>query len=360
MEIQDGLGDALGADRTMNPSGHSAISNQCGQGYCLGGPRLDQPQTSYDGQIAEVMVYNRTLSSAERRELVAYLRHKYELDVLDALFPLGTLLLQAEDFDGPWQIVNPRGDPWSSQCLGQRHVVSRGPPNQEGIKRTVLISRPGNYSVWVRAFHSGPQSALRTSVGGKPLAVTHGQGVRWGLGWQLAGTVNLPPGEAEIAVRGEGLGENTCDAVFISSSVTTLAGVESICALARRLREIPSPGQLTAVFDDGRRIDGNLLSGWRGSGVQIAHETAARPAVRCLLLDCLAADPGRGTWYSGSSEACLEFHNGDRLRGTLCGYVAASTQAGGTCTRGRRCRLRVGAAFSGSGQIGGETDRRRS
>ena len=84
VEVQDGLGDALGADREMNPTGHAAVSNQCGQGYCLGGLKGNQPQ-SYDGQIAEVMVYNRILTSAERRELVAYLRHKYELDVLDAL-----------------------------------------------------------------------------------------------------------------------------------------------------------------------------------------------------------------------------------------------------------------------------------
>ncbi len=324
VEVQDGLGDALGADREMNPTGHAAVSNHCGQGYCLGGPKLDpkaDQSQSYDGQIAEVMVYNRALSSAERRQLVAYLRRKYELDVLDALFPAGTLLLQAEDFDGPWQIVNRHGDSRSSQCLGQRHVTSKGQHNPEGIKRTVLISRPGNYWVWVRAVGSGKENALRTSVGGKPLAVTHSKGP-WGLSWQLAGTVDLPPGETEIVVRGEGPGDKDCDAVLISPSVTTLAGVEAVCALAQRLRHTPSPGQLTAVFDDGRRIDGNLVSGWRGSGAQIARAAAACPALCCLLLDCLAADP------APQPEAWLEFHNGDRMRGTLCGSVAASTQAG--------------------------------
>ncbi len=93
------------------------MSNQCGRGYCLGGQKLDQPQSGYDGQIAEVMVYNRALSSAERRSLVAYLRRKYELDVLDALFPAGTQLMQAEDFDGPWQL-NPRWDSRAFMCLG--------------------------------------------------------------------------------------------------------------------------------------------------------------------------------------------------------------------------------------------------
>src|SRR5208337_4798896 len=107
VEVQDGLGDALGANREMVAADQSAISNQCGRGYCLGGQKFDQPQYGYDGQIAEVMVYNRTLSSAERRILVSYLRRKYELDVLDALYPTDTMLMQAEDFDGPWQI-NPR------------------------------------------------------------------------------------------------------------------------------------------------------------------------------------------------------------------------------------------------------------
>ena len=140
--------------------------------------------------------------------------------------------------------------------------------------------------------------------------------------WQLAGTVDLPPGETEIAVRGEGPGRKECDAVLISPTVTTLAGVEEVCALARRLRQTPSPGQLAAVFDDGRRIEGNLVSGWRGSGVRIARDGPARPGVRCLRLDGLAADP------APQSDALLEFHNGDRMRGTICGYVAASTEAG--------------------------------
>ena len=125
-----------------------------------------------------------------------------------------------------------------------------------------------------------------------------------------------------IAARGEGPGDKECDAVLISPSVTTLAGVEEICALARRLRQMPGPGQLAAVFDDGRRIEGNLVSGWRGSGARIARDGPARPGVRCLLLDGSPADS------APQSDALLEFHNGDRMRGTICGYVAASTQAG--------------------------------
>jgi hypothetical protein len=321
LEVHDGLGDALGAHRETLPAGQSAASNQCGRGYCLGGPKLDQPQSAYDGEIAEVLVYNRVLSSAQRRALVSYLRRKYELDVLDALYPAGTMLLQAEDFDGPWQISSRWDQQALALCLGQRQFVSKSDKPDEGIKRTVLVSQPGNYSVWLRAFGSGPESGLRTSVGGKPLGVTHAKGPL-AVSWQLAGKIDLPAGETEIAVRGEGPGRKACDALLLSRSITTQAGVEEICALARRLHQAPGSGRLVAVFDDGRRFEGSLVSGWRGSGTPIARTGGVRPAVRCLRLDGLITDAAQ------SSDAVLEFHNGDRIRGSVCGYAAAPTQPG--------------------------------
>jgi len=320
VEVQDGWGDALGANRAMVAADQSAISDQCGRGYCLGGQKFDQPQYGYDGQIAEVLVYNRSLTPTERRVLTSYLRRKYELDVLDALSPVDTMLMQAEDFDGPWQI-NPRWDSTATMCQGQRHITSSGPHNNDGLKRTVLISRPGNYAIWVRAFGIDREGGLRISVGGKPLTVTHAQGSSAPT-WQRAGTLDLPQGETEIVIRGEGLGRKECDAVLVCPAATPLAGVEDICALAKRLRQTPNRGQLAAVFDDGRRIEGNLVSGWRGSGLRIAREGAARPKVQCLLLDCPMPDA------ASLPDALLEFHNGDRMRGAICGYVAASTQPG--------------------------------
>jgi hypothetical protein len=324
VEIRDGLGDALGASREVIPRGNIALSNQCGPGYCLGGTKLDQPLSAYDGQIAEVMVYNRALTSAERYSLVGHLRRKYALDVLDAFYPAGTFLMQAEDFDSPWQL-NPRWDSLATMCLGRRHVTCEG-PNKEGLKRTVLISRPGNYSVWVRAIGMERQSGLRTTVAGKSLSVTHNRGPMT-LRWQLAGTVDLPPGEAEIVVRGEGPGRKECDAVLLSTTATTLAAVEENCALARRLRQVPSPGRVAAVFDDGRRIEGSLVTGWRGNGIQIGRDASSRPGVRCLVLD-------HATDVTRPSDALLEFHNGDRIYGTICGYAAPATKAGRSAATG--------------------------
>ena len=128
--------------------------------------------------------------------------------------------------------------------------------------------------------------------------------------WQLAGTVDLQPGETEIAVRGEGPGRKECDAVLISPTVTTLAGVEEICALARRLRQTPSPGQLAAVFDDGRRIEGNLVSGWRGSGVsdRPRRPGPARRCGACCWTVRPRTRPRRPTpcWNSTTATACAE------------------------------------------------------
>ncbi len=78
---------------------------------------------------------------------------------------------------------------------------------------------------------------------------------------------------------------------------------------------------VTVVFDNDHRIEGNLGSGWRGSGPPIPSG-GTRPAIRCLTLDCSPSD------VPPQSNALLEFHNGDRIWGTLCGYRAASTKGG--------------------------------
>jgi hypothetical protein len=324
VEVQDGLGDFLGANREMVPRGVYAVSDQYGQGYSLGGQRFGgRFQGGYDGQIAEVLVYNRDLTSSERRKLTAYLRARYDLDVLDALFPAGSQLLQAEDFDGLWR---PSGnwDPMAAMCLGRRHVSSRGPQDNDGIRRTILVTQPGKYSVWVRAINvdRGDRSGgLRTFVGGKPLAVTHAE-FATSFSWQLAGKIDLQPGETEIALRGEGIGRKDCDAVFLSPTINSLAGVEEFCALASQLRHAPSPSQLAAVFSDGRRIEGNLVSGFRGSGLRIARDGGARPAVRLLQVQT-AADEA-----SPPTDVLFEFHNGDRMRGVVSGFTPAAPGIG--------------------------------
>ena len=100
-----------------------------------------------------------------------------------------------------------------------------------------------------------------------------------------------------------------------------MLGVEEIRALVRRLRQASTLGPAAAAAGDGRRIEGNQASTWRGSGVTIAHEGPAQAEARSWR-ESLAAEP------APQSDPLLEFHNGDRLRGTICGYAAASTQHG--------------------------------
>ena len=341
-----------------------------------------QTQTGYDAQVAEVLVYNRDLPSADRRKLTAYLRSKYQLDVLDALFPAGAMLLQAEDFDGPWKIAAGL-DPLGPTSLGHGPVVSpevgeqgagsreqgarsflpgtlqvapRSPlpatgQGMEGMRRTVLIPRPGDYSVWVRAANLESGGGIKTVVGGKALALTHTDAAM-SLSWQLAGRTDLPAGETEIVIASEGPGRKEFDAVLISPTASTVADVEEICALARRLHQAPSPGQIAAVFADGRRIEGNLVSGFKGSGVGIARSQpgeTSRPAapgepeggdrssgtfppmgtaVRLLLLPGVADKGPISPDEAPSADTLFEFHNGDRIRGSICGYAAATTVSG--------------------------------
>ncbi len=132
---------------------------------------------------------------------------------------------------------------------------------------------------------------------------------------------NQPMLFGPLAVRGAGLGNKEREAVLVSPAGTTL-GVEEIRALTQRLRQTPNPGQVPAGFDDGRRTEGNPASGWRGSGVTIARDGPAQSGARSLRPDGLAADP------PPQSDTLLELHNGDRLRGTICGFAVASTRAG--------------------------------
>ncbi len=219
LEVQNGLGDFFGANREFVPQGVSLLSNQCGPGYSLGGPALAgrllggpalagrllaapglggqwlggaalagggrgrlrgggvlagrrgrgqaQTQTGYDAQVAEVLVYNRDLPSADRRKLTAYLRSKYQLDVLDALFPAGAMLLQAEDFDGPWKIAAGL-DPLGPTSLGHGPVVS---PEVESREQGAGSREPGLScrvpSRWLPAPRSLPQVRAWRVCGGQ-------------------------------------------------------------------------------------------------------------------------------------------------------------------------------------------------
>ena len=329
LEYHDGLGDWLGEQRDVIPLAPvKSASDQCRAIFYLGGGMPQEPHLAFNGQIAEMLVLNRGLASTERLELLSYLRRRYEMDMTGALLPPGNFLVQAEDFDGNWQ--RPPRNP-SQQYLGGRHaVLDLKAGVDEGLKKTITIARDGKYHVWVRALENGFQqggSGLKTFVQGKELAVTHVRGPRAAICWREAGDVDLKAGAAEIIIRAEGPGVKDCDAVLISPTIDNIDAIEEFCALAQRLRGIAGSSPTTALFTNGLRLDGSLLTGWHwtdSSGPRPRPADADIPPLQYLQFNRNTTNPG------GSFDAVLEFHNGDRLRGVITGFVPASAQAGQT------------------------------
>ncbi|MEI8371218.1 MAG: NPCBM/NEW2 domain-containing protein [Planctomycetota bacterium] len=325
LEFHDGTSYLMGGER--NQFVGPLASDKCSRDFFLGGGEAD----FFCGQVAEMIVFNRGLSSAERREMLNYLRHRYELDMTDGLFPAGTFLLPADSFEGNWT--------WSrtqpGRYLRDQHLTADVKTTDEGIKTTINVPRNGLYHIWVRALENdfrspvSNSSALKTIVQGKELRVTHVRGPATTLTWREAGEVELKAGPAEIVIRGEGPGGKDCDSVLISPTAATLDAVEELCALAKRLRGMGGESRLTAVFENGLRLDGSLLTGWRWTGPsgQVSRpDPATLPPLVCLQFDRRQAVPERPS--TAAAEAMLEFQNGDRLRGTICGYVPATSQPG--------------------------------
>ncbi|MEI8371216.1 MAG: NPCBM/NEW2 domain-containing protein [Planctomycetota bacterium] len=330
VEFHDGLSNLVGGDRAVALLGLlKPESDRCGRTLELGGHEGEL----FCGQIAEMIVYNRSLSFAERRDMLAYLRHRYEFDMTDAILPTGTFILQAENFEGNWRCLPAHIPAEAGRYLGDRHVTAEGEPADEGIRTTINVPRNGTYHVWVRALENsvkvrGPgNSALKTSVQGKELRVTHARGPDAVVVWREAGQIELKSGPAEIVIRGEGPGGKDCDAMLVSPTATTPEAVENICALAQRIRRMGGESRLTAVYENGLRLDGSLLTGWRWigpSGKVSRPDPAAMPTRVCVQFDRRCAESDRQPM--APAEAMLEFQNGDRMVGTICGYVPASTK----------------------------------
>jgi len=122
------------------------------------------------------------------------------------------LLVQVEDFDGPWARQTN-----IDEYLGKSFCTS----NANGVtstvmEKTVKLEEAGHYYVWVRAFSSAnSRRALQAAVNGKRLKVTHNQTERrWS--WQLAGALDLPAREVKIVVHDADEGFECADAIYLT------------------------------------------------------------------------------------------------------------------------------------------------
>ncbi|MFW6163235.1 MAG: alpha/beta hydrolase family protein, partial [Planctomycetota bacterium] len=123
-------------------------------------------------------------------------------------------LLQVEHFNGPWRRqTNIRG------FLGDGFCTSNANPEvaETAMTTTLQIQTAARYRVFVRAFTSAnSRRALQAAVNGNRLAVTHnGRRRRWA--WELAGEVDLPAGEATVAVHDADVGWETADAILLTT-----------------------------------------------------------------------------------------------------------------------------------------------
>ena len=123
------------------------------------------------------------------------------------------LLLQVEDFVGPWRKqTNIRG------YLGRGFCTSNANPRVASTRMTgkVSIAEAGRYYVWARAYTSpGGRRAFRLQVGDHLLRRTHAENVRlWS--WHLAGEVQLPVGDVQIVVHDADRGFESVDAILLT------------------------------------------------------------------------------------------------------------------------------------------------
>lgn len=321
-EYHDGSGEFLGPIRNQwpppgqgspTPPEMKLACNKSTPDVFLGGLNPNDPH--FAGQIAEVIVFNRVLTGAERGGLLGYLRSRYGLDAVDALFPADAILLSGGDFKGTWQIAG--------GGLTGRMAVGHDKASVEPMQMTVDIPHDGKYFFWVRAMEAGRGgvgTAIQTTVQGKELDVTHtaGQGA---VCWRLAGEVELKAGPADIVFKGVQPGHKTVEALYASPVAASVESVEEYIALAQRLRQMEGPARFVGRFENGLRMEGSPLAGWRwigpdGNGVRPTRGSA--PPLVCFQFDSPRPDT------VNDKEMVIEFHNGDRLRGQVVGFQPAS------------------------------------
>ena len=123
------------------------------------------------------------------------------------------LLLQVEDFDGPWRRqANIPG------YLGQGFCTSNANPNVAStvMRKTARIGQAGCYIAWLRGFTSAnSRRAMQVEVAGERLAITHKDTRRRWI-WEKAGEVQLDAGPVEITVHDADDGFEVADAVLLT------------------------------------------------------------------------------------------------------------------------------------------------
>ncbi|HUT33650.1 MAG TPA: acetylxylan esterase [Planctomycetota bacterium] len=124
------------------------------------------------------------------------------------------LLLQVEEFDGPWRRqTNIPG------YLGSGFCTSNANPKvaDTAMRTTATLKEGGTYAVWARGYTSeNSERAFQVEVNGTRLAVTHNdKRRRWA--WERAGAIELPAGKVAVIIRDADVGFESVDALLLTN-----------------------------------------------------------------------------------------------------------------------------------------------
>ncbi|MHC4249036.1 MAG: FAD-dependent oxidoreductase, partial [Planctomycetota bacterium] len=169
------------------------------------------------------------------------------------LAPGAEVLIEAEAFAerGGWLV-----DQQFVDQMGSPYLLAHGMGEPVANARTTVeFPQAGTYRVhvrtkdWVPGFADGP-GKFRVSVAGKELARVFGASRR-GWGWEDGGTVDLPAGRVEIALKDLTGFEGRCDAIYFTTSrgavpPNTLA---RMTPWRRRLLGLPDTPPSAGEFD---------------------------------------------------------------------------------------------------------------
>ncbi len=123
------------------------------------------------------------------------------------------VLLQVEDFDGPW-----RRQTNITGYLGSGFVTSNANPKvaESTMTRRVTLRTAGRYAVWARGYTSkNSRRAFSVQVGDHRFDKTHTDTRRRWV-WQRAGEADLPAGEVTVVVRDADVGFESVDAIVLT------------------------------------------------------------------------------------------------------------------------------------------------
>ncbi len=198
-------------------------------------------------------------------------------------WPDGCVVVEAEDLAGPWRHQTNIGG-YTGAAF--RCANLRGRAAEEPLRGVARAERAGLYRVLARAYEGdGNDRSFSVAVNGVRFPPTHRGLDARRYSWQLAGSVDLPAGDATIEVRDAGEGWESVDAILLAPDVD-FEPVDALDATAAFSSEKEREEVFTALYD--RLTPRRPLAAYRDAEAWRARrDEVRRRAARALGLDPL-------------------------------------------------------------------------